>query len=282
MEAKTSEYIAPKGEFVIGDMVYIPFYQSFNPALRLDMEKIKDIKVAGRLWKVEMMDVEDVMRRKGAKCVTVRLENAASRFSEDEIRTWCDDFGRIQEIKRIDPNKDGTKHLLRKAIEEGELAEEDAILFDENYDDTKFTARDYEIKMTLKKNFPSILPMADVRIRVSHEKQIPQCLNCFRQGHLASFCSNPKIDYGTYSLFANLKWGTEDHKEIVRETRLREIINHKKLVMNEFKKGKRIDNIKPRTRIGIIAQRKVQDLVKEKMGKKLSKNKGNKELNDKC
>ena len=204
MEAKVVEYIAPSWEFVIGDMVYIPFNQPFNPALKLDMEKMKDIKVAGWVWKVEMMDYDDVMRRKGAKCVTVRLENAASRFSEEEIRAWCNEFGKIQEIRRIDPNKDNTKHLLKKAIEDGELAEEDLVIFDVNYDDMKFTARDYEIKMTLKKIFPSILPMVDVRIRVSHEKQIPQCLNCFRQGHLASFCSNPKIDYGTYSLFANL------------------------------------------------------------------------------
>ena len=52
--------------------------------------------------------------------------------------------------------------------------------------------------------------------------------------------------------------------------------------MNELKKGKRIDNVKPRTRIGKIAQKKVQELVKEKIGKKLSKNKGNKEINNKC
>ena len=282
MEAKASDYIVPSGEFVIGDMVYIPFNQSFNPATKLDMEKLKEIKVAGRMWKIEMMDTGDVMRRKGAKCVIVKLENAASRFSEEEIKVWCSEFGKVEEIKQIDPNKDNTKFLLRKAIEEGELTEEDAIIFDENYDDKRFTARDYELKMTLKKNFPSILPIADVRIRVSHEKQIPQCLNCFRQGHLASYCSNPKIDYGTYSLFANLRWGTEEHQDLVKETRLREVINHKKLVMNEFKKGKRLDNIRPRTRIGVIAQKKVQELVKEKMGKKLSRNKGNKETNDKC
>ena len=142
------------------------------------------------------------------------------------------------------------------------------------------TVRDYELKMTLKKNFPSILPIADVRIRVTHEKQTPQCLNCFRQGHLASYCANPKIDYGTYALFANLKWGTDDHKEIVKEMRLREVINHKKLVMNEFKRGRRLDTIKPRTRIGKVAQMKVKELVKERMNNKMAKKKDDKELND--
>ena len=282
MEAKTKEYIVTTGEFVIGDMVYIPFNQAFNPALKMDLDQIKDIKVAGKKWKIELMDQEDVMRGEGAKCITVRLENAASRFSEEDVKFWCEDFGTIIEIRKVDPNKENTRHLLRKAIDEGELTEEDSVIFDEIYDDMLFTARDYELKMTLKKNFPTILPMADVRIRASHEKQIPQCLNCFRQGHLASYCANQKIDYGTYSLFANLKWGTEDHKEIVRETRLREVINHKKLVMNEFRKGKRLDTIKPKTRIGKVAQKRVQEMVKERMNNKLAKKKDDKELNDKC
>ena len=282
MEENTKDYVATAGEFVIGDMVYIPFNQTFNPALKMDLGMMKDIKVAGKKWKIELMDQDDVMRGEGAKCITVKLENAASRFSEEDIKFWCEDFGTIRKIWRVDPNKENTKHLLKKAIDEGEFTEEDAVIFDENYDDMRLTARDYELKMTLKKNFPSILPMADVRIRVSHEKQIPQCLNCFRQGHLASYCANQKIDYGTYSLFANLKWGTEEHKEIVKEIRLREVINHKKLVMNEFKKGKRLDTIKPRTRIGKVAQRKVQEMVKEKMNNKLAKKKDDKELNDKC
>ena len=44
-----------------------------------------------------------------------------------------------------------------------------------------------------------------------------------------NYCSNQKIDYGTYSLFANIRWGTEEQKELVKETRLREVMNHKKL-----------------------------------------------------
>ena len=282
IEAKNKDYIVSNGEFVVGDMVYIPFNRAFNPAMELDVELYEDVKLAGKTWKVELMDREDVLRGEGAKSVKVRLENAASRFTDDEIRHWCKDFGHVQSIKRIDPNREATRNLLKKAIEEGELSEDDAVLFDENYDNIKLTARDYELKMTLRKNFPTILPIADVRIRVAHERQIPQCLNCFRQGHLASFCANPKIDYGTYSLFANLKWGTEEHKEMVKETRLREVINHKKLVMNEFKRGKRMDNIKPRTNIGKVAQMKVQELIKTKMGDKLSKKKGNKEIDDKC
>ena len=282
LEAKNKDYIVSNGEFVVGDMVYIPFNKSFNPPMEMDLTRYENIKLAGKNWKVEMMDQEDVMRGEGAKSIKVRLENAASRFTEAEIKHWCKDFGQVQSIRRIDPNREVTKNLLKRAIDEGELSEEDAVLFDENYDNINLTARDYELRMTLKKNFPTILPIADIRIRVSHEKQIPQCLNCFRQGHLASYCANPKIDYGTYSLFANIKWGTEEHKELVKETRLREVINHKKLVMNEFKRGKRMDNIKPRTRIGKIAQMKVQELVKTKMSDKLSKKKSDMETEDKC
>ena len=282
LEAKSTEYLVTTGEFVIGDMVFLPFNNSFNPATKLNMEMMTDMKILGKKWRVELMDKEDVMRKKGAKSVIVRLENAASRFSEDEIKEWCKDFGKVREIRRVDPNKENTKSLLKRAIEEGDFNEDDSVIFDENYDDMMLTARDYELKMTLKKNFPTILPIADVRIRVSHEKQIPQCLNCFKQGHLASYCANQKIDYGTYSLFANLKWGTEQHREIVREMRLREVISHKKLVMNKFKKGRRIDNIKPKTKIGKVAQMKVKELVKDRMSDKLARKKNDKELNDKC
>ena len=52
--------------------------------------------------------------------------------------------------------------------------------------------------------------------------------------------------------------------------------------MNEFKKGKRMDNIRPKTKIGKVAQMKVQELIKTKMSDKLSKRKGNKEIEDKC
>ena len=270
LEAKSKEYLVTTGEFVIGDMVFLPFNHSFNPAIKLNMDLMTEMKVLGKKWKVELMDREDVLRKKGAKSVTVRLENAVSRFLEEEIKAWCNDFGKVQEIRRVDPNKENSKQLLKRTIEEGEFNEDDMVIFDENYDDMSLIARDYELKMTLNKNFPSILPIADVRIRVSHEKQIPQCLNCFRQGHLASYCSNQKIDYGTYSLFANLKWGTEDHKEMVKEMRLREVINHKKLVMNEFKRGRRLDNIKPRTKIGKVAQERVKELVKENMNDQAS------------
>ena len=106
MEAKTKEYIVTTGEFVIGDMVYIPFNQAFNPAIKMDLEMMKDIKVAGRKWKIELMDQDDVMRVEGAKCITVRLENAVSRFSEEDRKFWCEDFGTIREIRRVDPNKE--------------------------------------------------------------------------------------------------------------------------------------------------------------------------------
>ena len=56
----------------------------------------------------------------------------------------------------------------------------------------------------------------------------------------------------------------------------------KKMVMNEFRKGKRLDTIKPKTRIGKVAQKKVQEMVKERMNNKLAKKKDDKELNDKC
>ena len=92
IEAKAKDYIVTTGEFVIGDMVFLPFNQSFNPATKLNMDKMTEIKVIGKLWKVELMDREDVMRGEGAKSVTVRLENAASRFTEEEIKIWCKGF----------------------------------------------------------------------------------------------------------------------------------------------------------------------------------------------
>ena len=79
LEAKSKEYLVTTGEFVIGDMVFLPFNQSFNPATKLNMELMSDIKVLGKKRNVELMDKEDVLRKKGAKSITVRLENAASR-----------------------------------------------------------------------------------------------------------------------------------------------------------------------------------------------------------
>ena len=142
LESKNKEYIVSNREFVVGDMVYIPFNRAFNPAMELDMDLYEDVKLAGKTWKVEMMDREDVMKGEGAKSIKVRLENAVSRFTKDEVRHWCQDFGQVQGIKRIDPNRKRQKNLLKKVIEEGELSEDDAVLLDENYDNIKLTARD--------------------------------------------------------------------------------------------------------------------------------------------
>ena len=119
------------------------------------------------------------------------------------------------------------------------------LLMDDKFDDLNVTATDYEVLMTITENIPNLLPICDIRIITSYQNQPAQCYNCYRMGHYSSYCIEKKVDYGIYSLFANNRWGTNDHSTSVESLRLREAVSHKKNIMTEYRKGKEIDEVKP-------------------------------------
>ena len=102
-------------------------------------------------------------------------------------------------------------------------------------------------------------------------------------GHYSSFCAEKRVDYGIYSLFANTKWGTKDHKQVVENLRLREAISHKKNIITEVRKGREIDNVKPRLKsMGQVMHSKIGEVMKKNMTRRNIKTNPTIEVNDKC
>ena len=88
-------------------------------------------------------------------------------------------------------------------------------------------------------------------------------------GHYSSYCIEKKVDYGIYSLFANSKWGTVDHSISVENLRLKEAVSHKKNIMTEVRKGKSLDEIRPRNRaIGQVMQNMIGEVMMKNMSKR--------------
>ena len=157
------------------------------------------------------------------------------------------------------------------------------LLVDDRYDEIEMSATDYEISMTISENIPNLLPICDIRIIASYQNQPPQCFNCYRMGHYSSFCIEKRVDYGIYSMFANAKWGTKEHAETVEHLRLREAVSHKKNILTEVRRGKEIDNVKPRLRsMGTVMQNRVGEVMKKNMTRKTTKPPHTKDINDKC
>ena len=79
-------------------------------------------------------------------------------------------------------------------------------------------------------------------------------------------------------------WGTEDHSSSVENLRLREAVSHKKNIMTEVRKGKEIDDIKPRNRsMGQIMQNKIGEVMKKNLSKRpIKKNTRKNTDEDKC
>ena len=98
--------------------------------------------------------------------------------------------------------------------------------------------------MVLAKNIPGILPMKDWRIEVEHDKQTVQCRNCYRFSHYAKHCPNERVEYGTYSVVSNERWGSVKEQAIVNEIRLKEVVETKKHVEYQARKGIKAVNIK--------------------------------------
>ena len=157
------------------------------------------------------------------------------------------------------------------------------LLMDDDYDDINVTATDYEVTMTLEDNIPNLLPICDIRIITSYPNQPAQCFNCYRTGHYSSFCIENRVDYGIYSLFANKKWGTMEHAKAIEDLRLKEAISHKKNIITEVRKGKEIDNIRPRMKsMGQVMQNKIGEVMKKNMTKRPKRTSQAKEDNSKC
>ena len=137
--------------------------------------------------------------------------------------------------------------------------------------------------MTINENIPNLLPICDIRILTSYKNQPAQCFNCYRMGHFSSYCIERKVDYGIYSLFANCKWGTNEHSSSVENLRLREAVSHKKNIMTEFRKGKEIDEIKSRNKtMGHVMQTKISEVMRKNLMKKPNKRPHLKTEDDRC
>ena len=143
---------------------------------------------------------------------------------------------------------------------------------DDKFDDVNITATDYEVLMTITENIPNLLPICDIRIITAYQNQQAQCFNCYRMEHFSSYCIEKKVDYGIYSLFANSRWGTEDHSSSVENLWLREAVSHKKNIMTEFRKGKEIDEIKASNKnMGQVMKGKIGEVMKKNLTKRPAK-----------
>ena len=197
-------------------------------------------------------------------------------------------FGEIHEIKRVNPGEDASKKFFEEESNDMKINEKNLdellLLMDDKFEDKNITATDYEVLMTINENIPNLLPICDIRIITSYQNQPAQCFNCYRMGHYSSYCIEKRVDYGIYSLFANKKWGSQDHSKSVENLRLREAVSHKKNIMMEVRKGKELEEIKPRNRaIGQIMQNKINDVMKKNMSKRpLKRFNRSKEDEDKC
>ena len=281
------EFITPIGEFALGENVYVQFNRKFNPGTNMKPLDSDQYTLSGVKWNYEIQDQNEVMRASGGKKVIVTLKDAAGRFDEDEITKWLKNFGSVHEIKRVDSKGDESKRFLEEEAKELKLNEKELndmlLLMDDRLEDIKVTATDYEVLMTITENIPNLLPICDIRIITSYRNQPAQCFNCYRMGHFSSYCIERKVDYGIYSLFANGKWGTNDHSTSVENLRLREAVSHKKNIMTEYKKGKEIDDIRARNKsMGQVMQNKIGDVMKKNLSKRPPKRQKQSIEEDKC
>ena len=270
------EFITPISEFALGENVYVQFNKKFNPGTNMKSLDADIFSVNGTNWKFEVQDQNEVMRTSGGKKVMVTLKDAAVRFDEEEVKKWLSNFGSIHEIRKVDPKRSESKGFLEDESKESKLKEKDLndllLLMDDRFDDTNLSATDYEVSMTITENIPNLLPICDIRIITSYQNQPAQCFNCYSMGHFSSYCIERKVDYGIHSLFANNKWGTEDHSSSVENLRLKEAVSHKKNIMTEFRKGKEIDEIKARNKnMGQVMQGKIGEVMKKNFTKRPSK-----------
>ena len=207
------DFITPVGEFALGENVYVQFNKEFNLGTNMKSRDSDTFTLNGISWKFEVQDQLEVMRASWGKKVMVTLKDAAGRFNEVEIKKWLTNFGSIHEIRRVDPKGKESRRFLEKESKEMKLKEKDLddllLLIDDKFEDIKYTAKDYEVLMTINENIPNLLPICDIRILTSYKNQPAQCFNCYRIGHFSSYCIEKKVDYGIYSLFANNKWGTK-------------------------------------------------------------------------
>ena len=285
--AKDFKFITPVGEFALGDNVYVKFNKKFNPGTNMKTLENNTYELYGKKWSYEIQDKNEIMRASGGKKTTVLLKDAARRFSEDEIQEWLSKFGQIHSIRRVDPRSKEAKEFIEEEIKKDKSnvkeINELLLLIDERFDEIEITASDYEVSMTIMENIPNLLPICDIRIVASYQNQPPQCYNCYRMGHYSSFCVEKRVDYGIYSLFANTKWGSKDHANSVEHLRLREAVSHKKNIITEVKKGREIENVKPRLRsMGTVMQNKIGEVMKKNMTKRFNRPAQGKEVNDKC
>ena len=283
--SKDFNFITPEGEFALSDNVYVKFNKKFNPGTNMRKLENNTYDLYGRRWIFEVQDQSEIMRASGGKKSIVTLKDAAVRFGENEIEEWLKKFGTVHSIKRVDPKGKEAKEFLEEEIKKDKPNEKELnellLLIDDKFDEIEVTATDYEVTMTISENIPNLLPMCDIRIITSFQNQPPQCFNCYRMGHYSSFCVEKRVDYGIYSLFANAKWGSKEHSDIVGHLRLREAVSHKKNIITEVKKGKEIEQVKPRLRtMGFVMQNKIGEVMKKNMTKRMTKPKPNKEINN--
>ena len=285
--AKDLQFITPVGEFALGDNVYVKFNKKFNPGTNMKPLENNSFELYGKKWTFEIQDQNEIMRGSGGKRTIVMLKDSACRFDSEEIKKWMSKFGQVHSIRQVDPKGQEAKDYIAEEIKINKTSEKEInellLLVSDKFDEHEIAATDYEVTMTITDNIPNLLPICDIRITASYPNQPPQCYNCYRMGHYSSFCVEKRVDYGIYSLFANSKWGTKDHADTVEHLRLREAVSHKKNIITEVRRGKEIENVKPRLRsMGLVMQNRVGEIMKKNMTKKINKPHPNKEVDDKC
>ena len=106
------DFITPIGEFALGENVYVQFNRKFNLGTNMKSLDTDVFLVNGTSWKFEVQDQSEIMRASGGKKVTVTLKDAAGRFDEEEVEKWLTNFGKIHEIKRVNPTGNETEKFL--------------------------------------------------------------------------------------------------------------------------------------------------------------------------
>jgi hypothetical protein len=100
--------------------------------------------------------------------VTVCVNRTALEFTDEQIKKWLVNFGKIE----------GT--------------------FVYNLDKLGFKTDEIEVELKLKKHIPEFLPMYGRKIRIFYVGMKRQCNNCFGIGHLRADCQENKKDWFTF------------------------------------------------------------------------------------
>ena len=216
-------------------------------------------KFYGKKWKLILEDSRILKRVATMKRVTVTVKDVLSKVKMEKLEKWMENFGKIHKIA---PKYKEVAHAEIFEKDENIPGEEKKILLDW----CKRRAEggpDVEIQMDLKVSVPMILPINNWYIEVNQEDQVPQCQNCYQIGHFTSRCLNKKVQFRTYSSFANKRWGSEEEMEKINNQRKLDTIRHKATVTRLLGRGVKPENIKVNRAVDQSTAKAIISKVKE-------------------